>query len=223
MGRFMSPDSLGPWVADVNNPQSWNFYSYVLNNPLINTDPTGHDCVYFNDAGDGIESVDRQDSAQNRDTSIDQQSSDCGKSGGDWINGRISGVAYYGGVFSFNSFDANYQYQTLATAPGADCSGNCDLANGYSQTPNDTSWGATPISSFSMGIIRGVVRQTGPIVNAGNCAAAGALAFSPVVTPDDAEHMRSALTDQGVEGAERGSTLYPKRQSSRRDFAQLQK
>jgi RHS repeat-associated protein len=40
MGRFMSPD---PGNVGVNrlNPQSWNAYSYSLNNPLNLTDPTG--------------------------------------------------------------------------------------------------------------------------------------------------------------------------------------
>lgn len=38
MGRFLSPDPLGGKLA---NPQSLNRYAYVLNNPLINTDPTG--------------------------------------------------------------------------------------------------------------------------------------------------------------------------------------
>jgi hypothetical protein len=40
MGRFLSPDSVG---GDPTNPQSWNLYSYVWNNPLKNTDPDGHD------------------------------------------------------------------------------------------------------------------------------------------------------------------------------------
>lgn len=38
--RFLSPDSVG---GDPENPQSWNLYSYVYNNPLTNTDPSGHD------------------------------------------------------------------------------------------------------------------------------------------------------------------------------------
>lgn len=39
LGRFISPDSI---VADPSNPQDLNRYSYVDNNPLNYTDPTGH-------------------------------------------------------------------------------------------------------------------------------------------------------------------------------------
>jgi RHS repeat-associated protein len=39
LGRFISADSI---VPDYTNPQSLNRYSYVLNNPLRYTDPTGH-------------------------------------------------------------------------------------------------------------------------------------------------------------------------------------
>jgi RHS repeat-associated protein len=39
LGRFISPDSIVPNPA---NPQSLNRYSYVINNPLRYSDPTGH-------------------------------------------------------------------------------------------------------------------------------------------------------------------------------------
>jgi len=40
MGRFMSPDH--PLIDQhPENPQSWNLYSYGLNNPLVMVDPTG--------------------------------------------------------------------------------------------------------------------------------------------------------------------------------------
>ncbi|KAB8189476.1 hypothetical protein FKV24_009355 [Lysobacter maris] len=38
MGRFMQPD---PVIQAPDNPQSWNAYTYVFNNPLAYTDPTG--------------------------------------------------------------------------------------------------------------------------------------------------------------------------------------
>jgi RHS repeat-associated protein len=41
MGRFLSPDPSGLYYADQGNPQSFNLYAYVLNNPLKFIDPTG--------------------------------------------------------------------------------------------------------------------------------------------------------------------------------------
>jgi hypothetical protein len=46
MGRFMSPDPSGLLYADPTNPQSLNLYSYVLNNPLHNIDPSGEECAW---------------------------------------------------------------------------------------------------------------------------------------------------------------------------------
>jgi hypothetical protein len=40
-GRFISADTI---VPDPTNPQQFNRYTYVLNNPLRYTDPTGHYC-----------------------------------------------------------------------------------------------------------------------------------------------------------------------------------
>jgi RHS repeat-associated protein len=40
LGRFIQPDTE---IPDLSNPQSYNRYSYVLNNPLRYTDPNGHD------------------------------------------------------------------------------------------------------------------------------------------------------------------------------------
>lgn len=39
LGRFLSPDT---FVQTMSNPQALNRYSYVLNNPVNYTDPTGH-------------------------------------------------------------------------------------------------------------------------------------------------------------------------------------
>jgi RHS repeat-associated protein len=43
-GRFSSADE--PFAdQDPSDPQSWNLYGYVRNNPLGNFDPSGHDCI----------------------------------------------------------------------------------------------------------------------------------------------------------------------------------
>lgn len=43
-GRWISPDPAGMAAVDTTNPQSWNRYAYVLNNPLVNVDPDGLAC-----------------------------------------------------------------------------------------------------------------------------------------------------------------------------------
>src|ERR1700687_5966325 len=57
LGRWMHPDPAGLAAVDPSNPQSWNRYAYVRNNPLALVDPFGlnecapgeHDC----NAGEG--------------------------------------------------------------------------------------------------------------------------------------------------------------------------
>jgi RHS repeat-associated protein len=40
-GRWMSPDPAGQDAADPSDPQTWNMYAYVRNNPTTLTDPDG--------------------------------------------------------------------------------------------------------------------------------------------------------------------------------------
>jgi len=40
-GRWLSPDPAGSGAVDPSNPQSWNRYAYVMNNPLRFIDPSG--------------------------------------------------------------------------------------------------------------------------------------------------------------------------------------
>jgi RHS repeat-associated protein len=94
MGRFMSPDPAGNSVADFSNPQSWNMYSYVLNNPLKYVDPTGLDCAYLNDAGDGIESSDRNSGI-----------GECNSNGGYYVSGQVNTL----NVGSNGSYQFGYQ------------------------------------------------------------------------------------------------------------------
>jgi RHS repeat-associated protein len=39
INRFLQPDTI---IPDLSNPQSWNRYGYVTNNPVRYSDPTGH-------------------------------------------------------------------------------------------------------------------------------------------------------------------------------------
>lgn len=73
-GRWLSPDPAGIGAADPTNPQSWNRYAYVLNNPLRSIDPTGTECVW----DDG--SYDSNDDAQTGNYG------DCNKAGGTWVD-----------------------------------------------------------------------------------------------------------------------------------------
>jgi RHS repeat-associated protein len=77
-GRWISPDPSGLNAADPSNPQSWNRYAYVLNNPLANYDPDGLDCVFVGDSGQDVESIDHQSSA-----------SECWGNGGYWADGYV--------------------------------------------------------------------------------------------------------------------------------------
>lgn len=160
MGRFSSPDPSGLFYSDPSNPQSLNLYSYAQNNPLINVDPTGLDCAYFNDAGDGVESIDRN-----------SNSGECGQNGGDWVNGRISSAQYFASsdTFGFRSSDSNNNYLTYANAPGTEsdgttCAGNCDTANGYLQSSNGTI-PDVPLNPYAQGVIQGVAQQTAWVPN----------------------------------------------------------
>jgi len=161
MGRWMSPDPSGLAYADITNPQSFNLYSYVLNNPLTNIDPRGLDCVYFNDAGNAAESVDHNSS-----------SGECGKTGGDWVNGttQMDQVHYNQASdnFSIKSWDTNNNYNTVANSPGsqqdgADCYGNCSV--GYFPSSK-----IDPLNPYAQGVIGGVAQQTAPVRKGLNCA-----------------------------------------------------
>jgi RHS repeat-associated protein len=46
LGRFMTADPSGKDAAHVEDPQTWNMYAYVRNNPTTRIDPTGLDDFY---------------------------------------------------------------------------------------------------------------------------------------------------------------------------------
>jgi RHS repeat-associated protein len=59
-GRFTSPDRLimkQEWLSD---PQRWNYYAYVRNNPLRYIDPNGEDLVVYYSLGGDVSDADRK-------------------------------------------------------------------------------------------------------------------------------------------------------------------
>jgi hypothetical protein len=51
-GRWTKPDPAGMSVVDPTNPQTWNRYAYVLNNPTAMVDLLGEDGCYDSDGND---------------------------------------------------------------------------------------------------------------------------------------------------------------------------
>jgi RHS repeat-associated protein len=84
-GRWISPDPGGLSVVDPTNPQSWNRYAYVLNNPLKHSDPTGLACVYLTDDGNEIAEVDD-------DVAMEDCVGDGPEGGGYWVSGPVTDV-----------------------------------------------------------------------------------------------------------------------------------
>jgi RHS repeat-associated protein len=113
-GRWIQPDPAGRKAVDVTNPQTWNRYAYVMNNPVIYNDPTGLDCAYLNASGTGVEKG-----------GIDQHSSsgECGKTGGYWVEGSVTNVTVGGdaetvsltGTTNGNNDNTHASYQQNTT------------------------------------------------------------------------------------------------------------
>jgi RHS repeat-associated protein len=142
MGRFLSPDPSGLTYADITNPQSLNLYSYALNNPLKNIDPTGLYCFY---GGQG-DTVENDSDASDYDFTS-TGTGECNSSGGQWIDNPSSTVTVSGGGDNGNTLstfpsDVSQNYQFI---PGKGCSAALSTAgqNGnaisnyynYYQTP----------------------------------------------------------------------------------------
>ena len=133
LGRFMSPD---PEQIDgfdhLSNPQSWNGYAYVHNNPLNATDPDGLDCIYIdNDSGKmtGFNSGDCDNSTEEKANS------------GYYVNGTV------------NTITENQQGQVTGFS-GTGENGNL-ISGAFAPTPVDTSGQLNPTAQaiFSQPVI----------------------------------------------------------------------
>jgi RHS repeat-associated protein len=141
-GRWPSPDPGGLASAHLADPRSWNRYAYVRNDPLCLTDPLGLDCVYLNDAGDGVEEVDHNSSL-----------GECAGSGGFWIPGYVDPRSVVVDPNSNWILGQNSLGQQFASP----CNGaGCGPSGGPGAIPGWFSCFAGPCGSLSLSIPSGV-------------------------------------------------------------------
>lgn len=108
MGRMLSPDPVGGSLA---NPQTLNKYAYVLNNPLVNTDPTG--MYVCSDSGDKTKC----------DTANDQ------KVANDLADARNAAFAHLSGADLLNALNAINAYGKAGEDNGVTIGFNSNLSD----------------------------------------------------------------------------------------------
>ena len=115
MGRFMSPD---PEQIDgfdhMSNPQAWNGYAYVHNNPLNATDPDGEKYQVCDENG--------QNCSNQSDTDFAQNQQNAQSAGEVWKNGQIyapdaDGNLQFKGTYNQTDVDLNPTAQVILSQP----------------------------------------------------------------------------------------------------------
>jgi len=150
MGRFMSPDE--PFADfDPNNPQSWNLYGYVRNNPLTNTDPDGNGCVTQTRNSSTTETVTVQADGPCSGSVADGQSQT-------YVPGTVTGVSAGADGHSidigYTPYDGSSSLSVTNTASAPDAN-NPGLAPGYGN--NAQGWRTLGVTGATVNPIAGVV------------------------------------------------------------------
>jgi RHS repeat-associated protein len=185
LGRFMSPDPENAG-AESTNPQSWNMYGYVLNNPLKFIDPTGTECVWDNG------SFDAENDAQTGSVS------GCQNAGGTWVelgqNGNWSGQANASLQNLVTDIQNGEIGSVTITTGGGRFTTNYDSTGRATQTitPNGSTiysystppLNSVPLTPLSSAVGVGVLTGEGACIILEPCGAgqAGALGVGLIVT-----------------------------------------
>lgn len=179
LGRFMSAD---PTIQNPYDLQSYNRYSYVGNNPLIFTDPTGYfglkDLLRASVPPTGIPSFDMNTfHSQPGQTQVDRfiMSSQTA-----YTIGYIA-AAYWGGSYGAAAYSSYYRYQATGSVTKAAWSGVLSLGTTHAFTAIGDRW-----HSGTWGNVAGhtVVGCASTAAGGGECGA-GALsaAFPAAIGP----------------------------------------
>ncbi len=151
-GRWISPDPAGLGGVDPSNPQSWNRYAYVLNNPLGGTDPLGLECVW----DDGS-----YDSADDPDTGSE---GGCTGQGGNWVDSDL----FENAALTTGQWHSNYG--DWSSTPNAALAQNWNTSSATASTnapdPNSIASGLnynlSYASSFTKSFFGGFAANNGP-------------------------------------------------------------
>ena len=204
LGRFISPDPENAG-ADLSVPQSWNAYSYVLNNPINAIDPDGLDCVYLdnnggtNPTGPNGFSVDHNSDPQK-----------CSETQGTWLEGNIaeSSVSADTYINWISGTDQAGKTQSGCNGSSDQCSdesfsaffGNTQRVFVNGNDPPDV-----PLTQAQIEILGGVYRRDYLLYRVSTCAAGVVRPLLPAPNPDDIAGMIVEDSKSGAEIASEGS------------------
>jgi RHS repeat-associated protein len=156
-GRWISPDPAGVAAVSPTNPQTWNRYAYVANNPLSYIDPTGLFCVW----DDGS-----YDSSDDPETGT---ADSCASAGGNWFDGSPSGWSLNADWSS--QANANFANQWLNQQPQYTFQTQANAS-----LPSDSSWlGILLNSPLTVSWILPIY----PVPFLGGVGPAGSVAWNP--------------------------------------------
>jgi RHS repeat-associated protein len=157
-GRWMVPDPAGSAAVDITNPQTWNRYGYLANNPLNSTDPLGLYCAIDTDTGETL-------------NGCTQGAAGYGWGAGEWDVGWQGGWSKYAfPIFLTGLWDV---LGNIGSGGGG--------GGGYNPPPSGGGGGGGGIANFpngeSLGIPNGLPTNPwgtlGAVIPNGNCADLG--------------------------------------------------
>ena len=178
MGRFMSPDNgdnpFGPApvpYSDFENPQSLNLYSYGYNNPLTNTDRTGHSVNVCTTGSDGSQqctllSNDEYQASQQSNGSLNVPTLD-------QVGSNGNGSGQFNSTAITDASGNTVGTATYVSDGGADYYAN---ANGFSQLSN-----TSRVVTAGTALYTGVYGVIGGAIAGGEIAASTAAARSNLI------------------------------------------